>query len=75
MTPAEISAALDRLVPDALSLLENTFRQKQSRPPSRAVLDAAWKLIDRGLSAEPVVESVPSEVTELANVLELVTGG
>ena len=75
MTPAEISAALARLVPDAIALLENTVRQKQSRPPSRAVLDAAWKLIDRGLSMEPVAEAVPSEVTELANVLELVTGG
>jgi len=74
MTATEVSEALDRLVPDALALLEVTFRQTQTRSPSRAVLDSAWRLIDRALAAEPVQDVVPSEVRELATVLALVSG-
>ena len=73
MTPEQIDGALQRMTSDALDLVSSSLRQRVS--PSRAILDTAWKVIERGLAAEPPSETVAPDVAELANVLELVTGG
>ena len=73
MTPEQIDQALQRMTSDALDLVSASLRQRVS--PSRAILDTAWKVIERGLSAEPPSQTVAPDVAELANVLELVTGG
>ena len=73
MTAEQIDQALQRMTSDALDLVSSSLRQRVS--PSRAILDTAWKVIERGLSAEPPSETVAPDVAELANVLELVTGG
>mgnify|MGYP003143262448 CR=1 FL=1 len=74
MTPEQIEGALGRMVPDALDLLSEALRRR-GPAPSRAILDAAFKVIERGLSAEPPSQTAAPDVAELANVLELVTGG
>ena len=73
MTAEQIDQALQRMTSDALDLVSSSLRQRVS--PSRAILDTAWKVIARGLTAEPPSETVAPDVAELANVLELVTGG
>ena len=74
MTPEQIDQALQRMTSDALDLLSEALRRRGAAP-SRAVLDTAWKVIERGLAAETPSETVAPDVAELANVLELVTSG
>ena len=73
MTPEQIDQALQRMTSDALDLVSASLRQRVS--PSRAILDTAWKVIERGLEAQPPSKTVAPDVAELANVLELVPGG
>ena len=74
MTPEQIDQALQRMTSDALDLVSEALRRR-GPAPSRAVLDTAWKVIERGLSVEPPSQTVAPDVAELANVLELVTSG
>ena len=72
MTPPQISDALARLVPTALQLVERSLREVSK--PSRATIDTAWQVIQRGLDAQPEAPAVDRDVVELAAVLELVSG-
>ena len=72
MTPAQISDALARLVPTALQLVERSLREISK--PSRATIDTAWLVIQRGLDAQPEAPAVARDVAQLAEVLEFVGG-